>query len=299
MHYSFPVATVRKITRPKSSDFTDDFREAVLQNPYLDHTDWGAALETENKQIFIPVEESADLLRKLQLKSFESEYKVVILWLPEKMRQEASNKLLKIIEEPPDKTLFLLVTENSDMLLPTILSRLQLIKINRLSDKEIRNALIERNIDEQSAHSIAHLADGDYHLALKLSAEGTVEKSFEETFIEWMRLCFQPVKAMGKLLFWVDAMAKEGREKQKQFLAAGIQTVRECIITNVGPSAAVRMDERQRLTLKDFLPFVHPGNVNVFVDELNKATYHVERNANPKILFLDLSFRLNKILKKQ
>ena len=297
VHYSFPVATVRDISKPKSTDFIDEFRQAVLEQPYLDLNDWFESLDTANKQGFMSVEESADILRKLHLKSFESQFKIVIQWMPEKMRTEAANKLLKIIEEPPDKTIFFLVTENRDQLLSTILSRTQLVKIRQLSDTDIQQALITRmQLPEQQSRAIAHLSDGNYHLALQLTSQEPSEKNFEEEFIQWMRLCFQPMKQFNKLLPWVDNIAKSGRERQKQFLLGSIQTIRECIMANMGPSEIVRLDEHQQQTLKDFKPFIHEQNMYAFINELNDACFHVERNANPKILFLDLSFRLNNAL---
>lgn len=297
VHYSFPVATVRDITKPKSTDFLEEFRQAVIDQPYLDLNDWFECLDTANKQGFMSVEESADILRKLHLKSYESPFKIVIQWMPEKMRTEAANKLLKIIEEPPDKTIFFLVTENRDQIISTILSLTQLIKINHLSDDDIQQALIDRlQLLPAQARSLAHLADGNYHLAMQLSAHEPADKSFEEQFIEWMRLCFQPLKSFDKLLPWFDVIAKSGRERQKQFLIGSIQTLRECIIANLAPTELLRLDDHQKKLLKDFMPFIHQQNMHEFINELNDACYHIERNANPKILFLDLSFRLNKVL---
>ncbi len=297
VHYSFPVATVRDITKPKSTDFLEDFRQTVIDQPYIDLNDWFDCLDIANKQGFMSVEESADILRKLHLKSYESPFKIVILWMPEKMRTEAANKLLKIIEEPPDKTIFFLVTENRDQIISTILSRTQLIKVNRLTDDEVQQALIDRQqLPGSQARSIAHLADGNYHFAMQLAAHEPSEKSIEEQFIEWMRLCFQPMKSFDKLLPWVDSISKSGRERQKQFLIGSIQTLRECLMANLAPAELTRLDDNQKQLLKDFMPFVHQNNINEFIGELNEACYHIERNANPKILFLDLSFRLNKVL---
>jgi DNA polymerase III subunit delta' len=297
VHYSFPVVT-QAGKESKSIEFTEEFRAAVLQHPYLDLNDWFEYLGVENKQGFISVDESADILRKLQLKSFESEYKIIIQWMPEKMRTEAANKLLKILEEPPEKTIFFLVTENRDQLLPTILSRTQLIKAGRLMDEEMVEALTAKGISAQEAKRIVHLADGNYHHALTLATSEMPEKSSEELFLEWMRLCFAPMKSLPKLYQWIDALAKSGRENQKQFLLSCIQIVRECMMVNVGPEEVVRLDEKQSDTLKNFFPFIHESNIYTVIHDLNEAIYHIERNANPKILFLDLSFRLNQLLKK-
>ncbi len=298
VHYSMPTVK-EKEKEARSSNYLDEFRSAVIADPYLDLNDWMIYLGVENKQGFISVDESAEILRKLQLKSFEAPYKILIMWMPEKMRVDSANKLLKVLEEPPESTIFFLVTENRDQLLPTILSRTQMIKANRLTDAEIIEALkVQKGISEGDAKTMAHLADGNYHLALSLTSTELPEKSAEETFLDWMRLCFAPMKTLPKLYTWIDATAKSGREKQKQLLLTCIQIIRECMMVNVGPQEMVRMDDQQFSSIKNFLPFVHEGNIHAMIKELNDAIYHIERNANPKILFLDLSFRLSSLLKK-
>ncbi len=298
VHYSYPV--VKETNKEaKSSVYIEEFRKVVLERPYLDLSDWFEFLGVENKQGYISVEESADILRKLQLKSFESVYKIIILWMPEKLRADSANKLLKILEEPPDNTVFFLVTDNSDQLLPTILSRLQILKAGRLTDAEIIGALVKnKEISETEARNIAHMSDGNYHLALSLASGVLPEKSAEELFIDWMRLCFNPMKTLPKLYQWIDVFSKSGRENQKQFLLSCMQIMRECMIVNVGPQEMVRLDDTQYDKLKLFFPFVTESNVHSIIKVLNEAVYHVERNANPKILFLDLSFRLSHLLKK-
>ena len=298
VHYSFPVATVRGIVKPKSTDFLKEFRESVLSNPYLNLSDWySEMLDSENKQGFMSVEESADINRKLNLKSFESEYRILLMWMPEKMRTEAANKLLKIIEEPPDKTIFLLVTENRDQLLTTILSRLQLIKVKRLSDSDIQEALQRiNNLSTDHARSIAHLCEGNYHTAQTLAQHEQNEEPFEKQFLTWMRLCFTPFKHTSKLLAYVDEKSKTGREQQKAFLQSCIHTIRECMIIQVNEPLLLRMDKEQINTLKDFVRFVTPSNIEGLTQSLNDACYHIERQANAKILFLDLSLRIHGLL---
>lgn len=301
VHYSYPVATVRGNTKPKSVDFATDFRATVLSNPYLDINDWYAEiLDSENKQGFMSVEESADINRKLNLKSFESEYRVLLMWMPEKMRTDAANKLLKIIEEPPDKTIFLLCTENRDQLLPTILSRLQMIKVKRLSDQDIQQALEQKHqITPEHARSIAHLCEGNYHEAASLATHEQGIESFENQFLAWMRLCFTPYKSTGKLLTWVEERSKTGREHQKAFLQGCIHTVRECMIMQLNEPELMRWDEQQVKTLKDFVRFITPVNIESFTSSLNDACYHIERQANAKILFLDLSLQIHQLLHVQ
>ncbi len=300
VHYSFPVATVRKIQKPKSMDFLSDFRESVLANPYLNLDDWYLALDTENKQGFMSVDESADINRKLNLKSFESEYRILLMWQPEKMNTTAANKLLKIIEEPPDKTIFLLVTENKDQLLATTLSRLQLIKVKRISDSSIQEQLEKQyNLSSEQAKTVSLLSEGNFHTAQALAQQEQEIERFEVSFLQWMRLCFSPYKNTAKLLAWVDEKSKTGREQQKRFLQSCIQTVRECMIIQINEPQLIRIDAEQIDSLKAFIRFITPQNVEGIIEQLNQSCYHIERQANPKILFLDLSLQINLLLNQQ
>lgn len=294
VHFSYPVAGPNK---PKSIDFIVQWREAIIENPYLEIHDWYESLSIENKQGFMSVEESADLLRKLSLKSFEAEYKTAIIWLPEKMRTDASNKLLKIIEEPPDKTLFILVTENPEQIIPTILSRTQLSKTYRIGDSEIIEALtagFQINADE--AFKIAQLCDGNFNIALKLAGNETKDHQGEMEFIDWMRICFNPFKSYPSLMDKVDRFAKLPREDQKNYLSFCMAIIRECLMMNFNVKALQRFGEKGYTYFEKFSQMIHTDNAPLFIEELNKAYIHVERNANAKILFLDLSFKIYRIL---
>jgi DNA polymerase-3 subunit delta' len=298
IHYVYPVVTTKENTKPKSSDFLVDWRSSVLANPYLDINDWIEIIVGEgNKQGFIPAEESNEIVKKINYKAFEAPYKILILWMPEKMRQEAANKLLKSLEEPPEKTIFILVTEHRDQLITTILSRTQLVKVNRLRDEEIAAELIrQKGIDSPNALELARLADGDFHTAKEL-AEQQIEKGrHDQDFLNWMRLCFNPMKTMPALMAWVEDMAEKNRETQKQFLFSCIRMVRECMLVNMGDPRLVKLDQEQLQTLGKFLPFVNLHNMGQFAGALNEAYFHVERNAHAKILFLDLSLKISKIL---
>lgn len=302
LHFSYPVANVKKeVKQPSSLDFISEWREALLENPYLGVNEWiRAIVGDENKQLFISVEESADIIHKLSLKTFESPFKILIMWLPEKMRTDAANKLLKIIEEPPGKTVFIFVSENHDQLPATILSRLQFIKINRPSDNDIRNALVNRSgISVQEAKRIVHLADGNYNLAQSLAKNEIGEVELEQEFLEWMRICFNPFKDVKVMTAWVDKKAKEGRENQKNFLSFCLEASRECLVSNYGNREQLRFDEEAFPGFQKFSAFVTRYNIEEFSEALNKAHYHIERNANPKILFLDLCLKMHSILHKK
>ena len=294
IHYTYPVAGVKEVKNSRSVNFITQWREAILENPYMDLQQWYEWLGMENKQGFISVDESADIIRSLSLKAFESEYKFVLIWMPEKMRTDAANKLLKMIEEPPQKTLFILVAEDEEQIIGTIRSRTQLVKIKRLSEKEISEALTKHfNADRSLAEMVAHLSHGNYNTARSLISEGT-DNSGVDNFIAWMRLCYK--LPMKDLIRWIDEMAKSGRENQKNFLYYATHMARECLMLNFAGEESTKMDESQITPLRPFAKMINFNNSFSFVDELNKAHYHIERNGNPKIIFMDLSIKMNRLI---
>lgn len=298
LHFVFPVNTspIYDGTKPLSDYFLEHWRKSLLSNPYLNLNQWYEAIGIEKKQGLINAEESHEIIKKLALKAYESEYKIMIIWMPEKMNPSASNKLLKLLEEPPEKTVFLLVCENQEQLLSTILSRTQLVKILRLSDAGIENGLIKnQNLSPETAKSIAFLCDGNYNEALQLIDANDNEKLYSATFISWMRFCYQ-VK-VPDIMKWVEDVSAHGREKQKSFLNYAIQMIRESLLLNYADKSMVKLNGDIFDFLTKFAPFIHGANCMSMTEELNRAYSHIERNANPKILFLDLSFKMMKLLK--
>ena len=294
--FSYPVATKEKGVKPKSVDFIEDWRKGVIANPYLNFNDWVESLEIENKQGIISVEESADIMRRLSLKSVESGYRIVIIWQAEKLHVSAANKLLKVIEEPPDKTIFLLVAINLEQMISTITSRTQLIKINKLSDEDILETLKSNfDLQDEAAKKIVHRADGNYREALLLMNNDTEEEDDAKRFIDWMRFCLK--SNMEGISAFSESMAKTGRENQKMFLQTALHIARECLVINYADHSMVRMEGKELEDFKRFAPFVNKNNAEQFVEELNKAHFHLERNANSKILFTDLSLTMNQLLK--
>lgn len=293
LHFVFPIALSKEIRF--STHVMDSWREAFLNNHYLNLNDWFDYLDAENKQPVIGTEESSEILRKLSLTTYESEYKIMVIWLPEKMNHAAANKLLKILEEPPDKTLFLLVCENEDQLLRTIVSRTQLVKVNKIPDEELKKALIERHgISAEEALKITHLCDGSYNEAKKLLQENESAGQNMQLFRTWMLSCLKfDAQAVVK---WTEEMSKTGRESQKTFFGYAQHIIRECMMMNNAGLQFVKLEGEELDFVKKFGRFVHNGNIERFVAELNKAQQHIERNANPKILFMDLSFKMNEIL---
>jgi DNA polymerase-3 subunit delta' len=293
LHFSYPVSLSKEVRT--SSDVSGAWRNAFLDNPYMSLFQWFELLNAENKQAIIGTDESQEILRKLSLTTYEAAYKIMIIWQAEKMNPAAANKLLKILEEPPEKTLFLLVCEAEDQLLGTIISRTQLIKINKIADSDIATALVMRNgIKEIDAEKMAYLADGNYTKALLLINENENSAYNLAAFQKLMRYSLRfDSKAV---LSWIDEIAAAGRERQKNFLNYSLHILRESLITNYGTSELIKLATDEKTFVEKFSPFIHTANLELFMEELNKAHYHLERNANAKILFMDLAFKFNELL---
>ncbi len=293
LHFVYPVALSKDIR--VSTDVAKEWRGAFIDNPYITLFNWFELQEAENKQAIIGSEESGEILRKLSLTTYESEYKIMIIWQADKMNAAAANKLLKILEEPPDKTLFLLVCESEDQLLRTIISRTQLIKIPKINESDLINALMERDgLSIDAAESIAHLADGNYSEALMLINENVNATQNLASFQKLMRasLKFNP----KEVLSWIDDVSATGRERQKNFLKYALHIMRESLMMNYADESLVKLGTNEQDFVKKFSPFIHSNNIERFIDELNKAHFHMERNANSKILFMDLAFKFNELL---
>ncbi len=290
LHFSYPFFAKHK--DDTAVTFIEQWREAFLANPYLSLDNWRGYLDAENKQANINIAECHQIIKKLSFKPFESAYKILILWLPEYLDKEG-NALLKIIEEPQPNTLFLLVAQNQDQILNTILSRTQLIKIPALDYETIKTHLIEKhNQTETAASEIAYLCNGNLNDALgMLQQEGN---SYHSQFVQWLRICFQN-KGLNVISF-VDQVSKMGRENQKNFLRYGINFIRECCLILSGAGSLVHLPAAELETAQKMTNVMNISQSQAIITELEKAHYHVERNANPKILFLDVSLQIIKIL---
>lgn len=293
IHFSYPVITKKPGEKPISTDFITEWRQFYSTNPYGNVFDWLQFINAENKQGNITAHECNDILRKLNLKSFESGYKVLIMWMPEFLGKEG-NKLLKLIEEPPPNTVFLLVAENEDLILPTILSRTQLVKVPRLSNLEIEAALeLKAGVPLEKAQKIAPLSEGNYREALLLVQHA--DDDWQVQLREWLNsIVKRNHQAQVK---WIEEMSKEGREKQKQFLLYFTHLLETAIRHRYMPvvvqSAEIshETDFAARLNKLCTLP-----QQEAIIRELDKAAYHIERNANGKILFHALSIKLYHII---
>jgi DNA polymerase III subunit delta' len=295
VHFVYPVALSKEKDVAKSSDVFREWTEAFLNEPYLSLSDWMDFIGAENKQPTIPVEESKDILHKMSLMAMDGAYKTMIIWMPERMHLFTANKLLKILEEPPDKTLFILVSESSQ-LISTILSRTQLTKILRCDDVDLRDALVNKfSISPESATAIARACEGNYRLA-QLMVKGEVDAEFNmQRFQQWMRACLN-LDGL-KISEWINEVSSIGREKQKQFLAFAIKTVRQSILLGLNyPSGINPADED---FLNKFSPYINYENGPLIEEELNSAYYAIERNAHTKILFMSVSIKIHTLFPKR
>lgn len=299
LHFVYPVATNKSITKdPVSEDFIKQWRELVLKNPYFSLLQWYEAIDIENKQGIIGKNESQEIIRKLNMKSFEADYKVMIIWMAERMNDSAANKLLKMIEEPPQKTIFLFISENMGLIIPTILSRTQLIKIFKVKQEDALDYLIKKhNAGEQQASDAVKLSDGNLVTAIGL-LDAEQDNSFNfEKFVELMRLCWK--KDVLGLLQWCEEIATIGREQQKSFLLYALRMARENYMLNCKvPELALLTTKEEEFSSK-FFPFIHSNNIGPISDELNRAQYHIESNANGKIVLLDMALKLIKLIKSE
>ncbi len=297
LHFIFPIIKPEGTKRAISDFYIQQWREAILGNPYLSLNQWYEAISAENKQGSIFVDDSDEIVKKLSLKTYESEYKVVIIWMAEKMNIQAGNKLLKILEEPPSKTLFLLIAQNTASLLPTVLSRVQLLKIGKIETRELYDSLISRhNMEESRAAEIAKLAEGNYLRAIELSQEDNSNGNLDR-FIPLMRLSY--ANDYTSILGWVDEMSKLGREKQKEFLIYSLRVLRENFIMNLDTQQLNRLSDAEKAFSQKFSRFIHSGNVALIADEFNKAHDHIESNGNDRLIFLDLAIQISQLIKRE
>ncbi len=298
VHFAFPVSSTSKITGKDviSASYLTEWRNFIIQDPYNNASGWNNYFGGENKQLNISKEESRQIIRNLSLKSFEGNYKIMLIWLPEYMNVSAGNALLKILEEPSEKTIFLLVATDEKKLLSTLRSRTQIIRIRPFSDEEIKQLLVEFHfIEEDKAQQISHLVDGNINEALRLARE--VEDDSHVMFREWMRLCF--LGNLIELVNWTDKFNKMSKVSQHTLFQYGLSMMRESLISLSNESVLSRLMGEELNFIKNFIKVLDFESIELITKELNDAFYHLERNAHSKILFLDLSLRIIEIFKRK
>ena len=292
VHFSFPVISWKdgkSFSKPKSDDFILQWRKSFTENPYLNVVDWIENLDGENRQGNITVEECHDILRKISLKTFEAEYKVVLIWMPEFLK-EAANVLLKSLEEPPANTLFILVAENQEMILKTVISRTQLVKLQPLQDNDISSALqLQFQLGETAATKIARSAEGNFNEAIKLIRQE--ENNNERLFVQWMKLCIN--QNTTQLVGWIDEVKESGIENQKALLRYGLELFREIFLWKQLGEASHRIHENEKAIANWFQENVSEQLIEKIAERMDESIGQLERNANARILFMHLSLQLS------
>lgn len=299
LHFIFPTATNKSVKKDPESDlFLAEWREYFSDcQGYVNLSEWFDKLDIENKQGIINVRDASTVIRKLSFKSYESEYKVVILWMPEKLNVFSANKLLKLIEEPPEKTLFLLVAENQEEVLSTIRSRCVLVKVPRLDTAVIKDALVEKcGCSEQLALDAATMSNGNWPLAKRFSNDIDNEMLYADTFRKWMRYCFK-----GAVPELIDFVANEikglGREKQKALLEYGLNIFHCSLLINNNISSAVMLTNAEKTFAQNFAPYINMKNVTQICALFEESINQIVRNANAQLVFMDDSLKMSKLLR--
>ena len=297
LHFVFPIFNAPKFSKPVCDDFIGQWREMVLNDPYFDLGSWLTFIEADNAQGLIYERESDSIYKKLNLKSFESEFKVMIIWLPEKMHLACSNKLLKLIEEPPNKTLFILITEDEETVISTIRSRAQLVKFPFIDKESIRLALLQmEDVDLDLIPDAVHLANGSFIKAKAYINPGEDEQFYFQKFQEMMRQAYK--REVLEQIQWAEEMAKIGRDKQKAFFAFALRLIREYFVLNMKQNNMVYLNQQERAWGKQFAPFINERNIVAFFNEFEKGITHISWNGNPRIIFLDTALRMVRLIKR-
>jgi DNA polymerase III subunit delta' len=296
LHFVFPVVNSSPSGKSVSDDFISEWRKALLENPYINLNQWIEIIASENKQGGIFEKESGEIIRKLSLKTYESEYKVMIIWMPEKMHTVAANKLLKMIEEPPPKTLFLLVSEAPGQLLATIQSRCQYIKIPPIEPEALQKSLSQIITNSASLNEIVRISGGSYSKAIEAINSLEEDQYSFKTFVSLMRNSYS--KKVLELMKWSEEIAAIGREKQKKFLLSSLRLVRENFTLNLADKSLVYLNTQEADFAEKFHPFINQNNITQISNELNRALYHIEANGNAKIIFFDLAMKMVKLIRQ-
>lgn len=296
LHFLYPTARTEKVDKPASINFIKEWRELLIEkNQYITLSDWYEKIDIERKQAIINARDCNNLIHTLSYKNYEADYKVMLIWMAEKLFHSAAPKILKILEEPPDKTLFLLIVEDTETMLTTILSRTQIIKFPPIDQESLLNHFIEDGVNPQIANDAIRVYPGDFIKAgAMIRSEGEVDKNFE-LFRQWMRFCY--AGKMEDLVNFVGKAVKNTREFQKSLLNYSLRMVRETFLVNRGNTSLTRMNVKEAELVNKFSPFINPRNIELFNKELNDAIFHIERNVNSSVIFLDMSLKFVKFLK--
>ena len=294
LHFTYPTIKLPSMGsdhKPVSDDFAKEWHELVMGGPYFTMTEWLEQMGGENQQAIITAGESDELVRKLSLKSSQGGYKISLVWLPERMNTECANKILKLLEEPPSQTVFIMVSEEPDRLLETIRSRVQRIDVKRIADYDVHKALVEkRGLTENMAQRITRMANGNWLKALQMLSADSENELFLDMFQSLMRLAYQ--RQVKDLKTWSERMAAMGRERQKRFLEYFLRLVRENFMYNFQQPDLCYMTQREEDFARNFARFINEANVLPITDLANVAIRDIGQNANAKIVFFDFALQM-------
>ncbi|MCB0805087.1 MAG: DNA polymerase III subunit delta, partial [Bacteroidales bacterium] len=297
LHFIFPTASVKGIEKPVSKNFIKEWRALLLErNALIGLQDWYKQIGIERKQGIINARDCSEIIQTLNYKSYEAPYKVMIIWMVEKLFHAAAPRILKILEEPPERTLFILISENQEQIINTILSRTQIVKVSPLRDEELAEKLKSEGYDPVLVHDVVKVAEGNYLEAKRMIAQ-TDEAAFHFTsFRDWMRLCWGG--RFEQILPFVNDFSQYSRDIQKDMLIYSIRMIRESFLMNLGQTSLLRMSKQESEFAGNFNRFIHTGNIKPITEELNKTIYHIERNGNFNVVFLDASIKIARLLHK-
>lgn len=294
LHFSFPsIQAISKV----SDGLIKEWREQLSEQPYFSLNDWIKRIDPKERKPIIGKDESQEIIKKLALRSYEGGYKVMMIWMAEEMNLACANKLLKILEEPPQKTLFILIADSQEYMLPTILSRTQLVKVPRIETEAISRYLREeKQLGSSSSDSIAGRADGDFLEVLELMGNHEEKDLNRELFIQLMRVCYK--KNVLDMMSWAESIAEQSNEFQKVFLKYALHMFRQSMLRNYTEDTLTRVSQEESDFLDKFARFITGNNIHDFMETFNDAHYHIERNANSKILFMNLCFQVMRYIHK-
>lgn len=299
LHFSFPVFTEKN--NSLSQRLFEDFRKMILENPYASINDWNDLLDAQNKQFLISADEVDSLNQKFSLKSFEGGTKILIVWRVDKMNVTAANKFLKFLEEPPKKTIILLLAEKIDTILPTILSRCQAVEVPRIDDESLAETIRNKfEISNEKLNEIIHQSQGNYNTALQLLNSDETADEFESLFIDWVRNAFMAKKkpeVLKNIIFWGRNISSWNREKQKNFLDFCSEMFRLALLQNYDADNLVyKRLSKNGFNWVAFTNFIHGANIVDILEEISTADLHLYRNANAKIVWTDLGIKLTRYI---
>jgi DNA polymerase-3 subunit delta' len=299
MFFTFPFFNKSDSIEEKTTcnDWIREWRDHLSNSPYTTIDQWRNELTTDNKQLIISVAEASNIIHHLALKSYEGGYKFQIIWMAEYLKPDTANKLLKIIEEPPSKTIFLMIANSMENILPTILSRVQTIYIPKISDDDIAQSLLQLGAQQDVAHQIAHFANGDWNKALLLLHSKNPDEYYAQQFQHWMRMCYK--KDVTGIIKWADEIHKLSREDQKSFIAYALDQIRQNLVMNYAGENFIRMNSGEKMFADKFAPFINDLNAEDLMEELSEAHRDISRNAYSKLVFTDMSFRVHYMLTRK